>query len=83
MPIELLTVNDLEKFKNELLREIKQVIESKPEIERKLLKTKDVCRILSAKPGTVQNLRKKKILPFRKIGGTIYYKHEDIYAILK
>ena len=83
MPIELLTVNDLEKFKIELLHEIKQVIQHKPAIEKKLLKTKDVCQILRVKPGTVQNLRKKKILRFRKIGGTIYYNDEDIYAMLK
>ena len=83
MPIELLTLNDLEKFKNELLHEITLVVQSKAPIEKKLLKTKDVCQILRVKPGTVQNLRKKKILRFRKIGGTIYYNYEDIYAMLK
>jgi len=83
MPIELLTVNDLEKFKDELLHEIKNLIHAKTAVEKKLLKTKEVCQILQKSPGTLQNLRKNKTLSFKKIGGTIYYRHEDIRQMLK
>jgi hypothetical protein len=83
MPIELLTVKDLEKFKDELLHEIKNLIHAKNAVEKKLLKTKEVCQILGKTPGSLQNLRKNKTLTFRKIGGTVYYKHEEITRMLK
>lgn len=83
MPIELLTVKDLEKFKDELLQEIKHLIHAKTTLEKELLKTKEVCQILRKSPGTLQNLRKNKTLSFKKIGGTIYYKHEEITKMLK
>jgi hypothetical protein len=84
MPLELLTVKDLEKFKAELLQEIKSLLLKKTDaLEKKLLKTKDVCKILGAKPGTLQNYRKNHTLAFRKIGGTIYYRYEDVEKLFK
>lgn len=82
MPLELLTVKDLENFKAELLQEIKNLILAKATIEKKLLKTKEVCQILRVEPGTLQNLRKNKTIAFKKIGGTIYYRHEDVRRLL-
>lgn len=83
MPLELLTVKDLEKFKTELLEEIKNLLLKKAFSENKLLKTKDVCRMLKLKPGTLQNLRNKKKLDYRKIGGTIYYKQEHVEELIR
>jgi hypothetical protein len=83
MPLELLTLKDLEKFKEELLCEISSLLQKKTEAaEKKLLKTKDVCKILGAKPGTLQNYRKNRTLAFRKIGGTIYYRYEDVERLV-
>ena len=84
MPLELLTVKDLQEFKTELLRELKSLLFLREtSIEKGLLKTKDVCRILRLTPGTLQNLRKNETIFYKKIGGTIYYRHEDIAELLK
>ena len=84
MLLELLTVKDLEKFKAELLEEIKTLLLKKASVnEKKLLKTNDVCKILGVKPGTLQNLRKNRTLVDRKIGGTIYYKYEDVHGLIR
>ncbi len=84
MPLELLTVKDLQKFKTELLQEIKDllVLRDTP-MGKKLLKTKDVCQILRICPGTLQNLRNNETIRFKKVGGTIFYKHEDIERLVE
>ena len=85
MPLQLLTLKDLEDFKTELLAEIQRLLLSKEEksLEKKLLKTKDVCRILRLTPGTIQNLRKNETIHSKKVGGTLYYRYEDIEKILR
>ena len=85
MPLQLITLKDLEDFKTELLAEIKRLLLLKEEksLEKKLLKTKDVCRILRLSAGTLQNLRKNEILYSIKVGGTLYYNYEDIEKILR
>ncbi|MGN6615147.1 MAG: helix-turn-helix domain-containing protein [Candidatus Nitrosocosmicus sp.] len=80
--MELLTVKDLEKFKAELLREIRNLLLQKSAIEKKLLKTNEVCKLMGLKPGTLQNLRKNETIAFRKIGGTIYYTYENAERLL-
>lgn len=84
MPLELLTLKDLEDFKVELFKEIKALLLAKEGkvLENKLLKTKDVCRILKLTPGTLQNLRKNESLYSEKIGGTLFYKREDIERMI-
>ncbi len=84
MPLELLTVNDLKEFKAELLQELKNMLAPKESpIDKKLLKTKDVCQILRISEGTLQNLRNNETITYTKVGGTIYYKYEDIEQLIK
>lgn len=72
-----------------LIKEIKQEVrelfrtylETK-EVQNKWYKGKEACQILKCSTGTLQNLRIKGQLPFSKIGGTLYYAHEDIMKIL-
>ena len=83
MPLELLTLKDLQEFKVELLRELKNLLHAKEmPIEKRLLKTKDVCRILRITEGTLQNLRNNETIGFKKIGGIIYYRYEDIERLM-
>jgi len=46
-------------------------------------KQNEVIKLLSISPGTLQNLRLNGILPFTKIGGVLYYGHEDIQKTLQ
>jgi Helix-turn-helix domain len=83
MPLELLTSKDLHEFKNELLHEIKKLmLLREPPLNQNLLKSKDVCRLLKIGPGTLQNMRNKEIIRFKKVGGIIYYRYEDIEMLV-
>lgn len=83
MAIEVLTKDDLNQFKSELLAEITQLVVASPQPKQKWLKSKEVLDLLTISPGTLQNLRINGTLSFTKIGGTIYYDHEDIIKILE
>ena len=79
MPLELLTIKDLNDFKSELLQELKQLLSEKEVNQpKKLLKSREVRKMLRISPGTLQNLRRNKTLCYRKIGGIIYYHYEEI-----
>lgn len=83
MAIEVLTKEDLNQFKTELLSEISQLVCANPQNKQKWLKSKEVLELLTISPGTLQNLRINGTLTFTKIGGTIYYDQDDINKILE
>ena len=83
MAIEVVTKDDLNQFKSELLAEITQLVIKNPQPKQKWLKSKEVLELLTISPGTLQNLRINGTLSFTKIGGTIYYDHEDINKMLE
>ena len=39
--------------------------------------------LLQVSPGTLQNLRINGTLPFTKVGGILYYDHEDITKLME
>ncbi len=82
MPLELLTTKDLQEFKTELLEEMRKLMPLK-ETPKKLLKTKDVCRMLRISEGTLQNLRNNETIRFKKVGGIIFYKIEDVERLVE
>lgn len=81
---QLLTLSDLESFKDEMLYEIKQIIkESKGQPSKKWFKSTEVKKLLGISHGFLQTLRDKGTLPFTKIGGSIYYDYEDILSMME
>jgi hypothetical protein len=54
-----------------------------PATERKWLKSHEVMKLLKISPGTLQTLRFNGSLKFSKVGGIIYYLHEDILRMLE
>ena len=70
MAIEVLTKEDLNQFKTELLSAISQLVIANPQNKQKWLKSKEVLELLTMSPGTLQNLRINGTLTFTKIGGT-------------
>jgi len=80
---QLITVEDLETFKLEFLTELRSLIKgSGIQPMKKWLKTAEVRKLLGVSIGTLQTLRINGILPFTKIGGVLYYDHEDIQNML-
>jgi hypothetical protein len=81
---QLLTTDDLNDFKRQLLFEIKSLLkEHVGAPSKKYLKSKDVRKLLNISPGTLQNLRVNGTLPFSKIGGVIYHDADDIQQMLQ
>lgn len=83
MQIEILTREELHRFKSELSAEIKQTIRTDETVTNKqFLRSSEVRKVLKISSGTLQNLRIKGILPYEKIGGIFYYAHADIVQLL-
>lgn len=83
MNLEIITKEDLEVFKEELLAEIKQLMQPGQGQSKKWIKSNEVRKLLNISPGTLQNLRINGTLCFTRIGSLIYYKLEDINKLLE
>ena len=83
MPASIVTLEDLNAFKAELLKEIENLLIQYNRITiDKWIKSTIVMDKLDISPGTLQNLRINETLPFSKLGGIIYYDEEKINEIL-
>lgn len=84
MAANVVTPEDLERFKAELLSEIEKIIKgANGYSSQKWLRSPDVRRLLNISPGTLQNLRVNGSLPYTRIGSTLFYNLEDIQRVLE
>jgi hypothetical protein len=87
MNIELVTKEDLERFRLRLLQDLQALISPRnseqavPTIEG--FKTKDVRRILGCSVNKLVSLRIARKIRWKKIGGTVYYNCEDVRKLLE
>lgn len=80
---ELITKEDLKTFKLELLDDLKSLMQPGTNESKKWLRSSQVRKLLNISPGTLQNLRINGTLRFTKIGGTMFYKSEDIDKMME
>ena len=83
MEIDLLTKEDLARFKTELIAEIRVLLKADKTSPKQLLKSAEVIELLKCSSGTLQNLRINGNLPFRKVGGTMFYSREKIEKMME
>ncbi|MGJ1366761.1 helix-turn-helix domain-containing protein [Sphingobacterium spiritivorum] len=86
MLLDILTKEDLQFFKKELLDEIRQIVKGRTLTEngdREWLRSREVRKKLKISPGTLQNLRITGVLPFKKIGGSMYYRSSDVDKMME
>jgi len=83
MNLEVITKEDLKEFKNEMLSEIKQLMQPGQGQSKQWLKSAEVRKLLKISPGTLQNLRINGTLRFTRVGSIMYYKQEDINKLLE
>ena len=83
MTNELLTREDLQQFRMQLLGELKDVLQQSKQSTKQWLKSSEVRKMLGISHGTLQNLRITRSLPYTKLGGIMFYKYEDIEKILE
>lgn len=82
MSISIITKEDLQQFKTELLEGIEQLIKQQTTEQKLWLRTSEVKSLLNISSGTLQNLRINGTLSCSKIGGTLYYNYNDIQKLL-
>lgn len=83
MGTEVLTKDDLETFRILLLQDIERLFTSKSVPTAKpWLKGTEVRKLLTISAGTLQALRVTGKLRSSKIGGTHYYRYEDIEKMM-
>lgn len=84
MPTNIITTEDLEIFKKELLKEIRELLlEQKSGSARRFIRSAEVMKMLHISPGTLQNFRINGTLPFTRIGGILYYDMEEINKLME
>jgi hypothetical protein len=82
MAVQIITIEDLNEFRSQLLNDLKEIIQSKPQQTKQWLKSNEVRKLLNISSGTLQNLRTNGTLSYTKIGGIMYYNYSDIDKLL-
>ena len=82
MTYEVITNEDLQKFRLQLLEDLKAFVQPS-QYTKEWLKSSEVRKMLGISHGTLQNLRIKNVLPYRKIGGLMFYKYDEIIRLLE
>jgi hypothetical protein len=83
--VEIITLQDLERAKQEIIDEVKNLLQkTNMEPSKKWVKSKQAREILHCSAGTLQNLRQTNSgLRFTRVGGTIYYDLDSIHEMLE
>jgi hypothetical protein len=86
MAAEIITKEDLDKFRIELVSELKSFLQFKPEAITKegkqWLKSYEVRQMLGISDGTLKAMRLSHKITFTKLGGLIFYKYDDIIKLM-
>ena len=80
---ELLTREDLQHFRTQLLNELKEVLQQSKQSTKQWLKSSEVKKLLGISHGTLQNLRAARVLPYWKRGGIMFCRYEVIHSLLE
>ena len=81
---QLVTAEDLENFKADMLEAIRKMIKSDQGLPaKKWLKSSEVRKMLDISPGKLHMLRASRKLAFMRLGGVIYYDREDIIKMFE
>lgn len=81
---QLLTVGDLDHFRQDLFRELQNILkETTATPAKKWLKSSEVKKLLGISTGTLQNLRVNGSMSCSKVGGIIFYDYHEIVKLIE
>ena len=83
MSVDIVTREDLQTFRIQLLNDLRQLIVPSPQTVKPWLKSQEVRKLLKISATTLQKLRIKGILRYTRVGKILYYKYEDIVSVLE
>ncbi|MCY0969900.1 helix-turn-helix domain-containing protein [Chryseobacterium wangxinyae] len=81
--LSLLTKEDLQDFKKELLQDITSLFENNISVQKQWLRTSEVKKLLNVSAGTLQNYRINGTLSYKKLGGSLYYSYDEIQKLMQ
>lgn len=82
MAVEIITREDLQTFRVQLLNDIKQLL-APPVQTKPWLKSQEVRKLLKISASTLQKLRINGTFCYTRVGTIMYYKYEDIINVLE
>jgi len=83
MASSIITTEDLQQFKREVLDEIRKLLTERPvEPAQRWLKSYQIRKILSISPGKLHTFRTTGILPYTRLGNMIFYDYYEIEKLL-
>ena len=83
MSIEIITKNDLQSFRTQLLNDLRQLlVPQEAKLIKPWLKNAEVKKLLGISSNTIQRLRVAGKLRSTKVGGVHYYRYDDIEKLL-
>lgn len=84
MSVNILTQDDLQKFKTELFAELKSLLSlSTPVNQKKWLKSYEVREMLGISRGTLQHLKDSQQLHPTLVGGLLFYEYDEIAKLMQ
>jgi hypothetical protein len=83
MAIEIITKEDLQQFRLQLLVDLQQLLSSQVTPgNKKWLKGKEVRQMLNISSNTLQGLRVSGKIRCSRVGSILYYRYEDLQQLL-
>lgn len=83
MNVEVLTKNDLNNFKLELIQEITFLLKPQIQSDPKWVKSATVKKMLQISSGTLQHLRATGQISYKKLGNIFYYSFKEVDALIE
>ena len=83
MQVEMITREDLQAFRLQLLQDLKEILRSHQPSTSEWLRSSEVRKKLKISPGTLQNYRISGKLNSSKIGGIHFYRKTDVESLLE
>ena len=81
---ELITLQDLAAFGEELIAEIKKMLlENAGRSTKQWLKAAEIKKMLRLSDGKLSYLRDRGVIPFTKLGGITYYNRKEIEDLMQ
>lgn len=78
--MQILTTDDLERFKKELFAELKKMfgLKEEPSTQNKYLKSIEVKKLFKISATKLYELRRNSKIPFIKVGGIYLYPYNEL-----
>ena len=83
MSVEILTKEDLNNFKVELVNLITEIISKGQPQKKEILSNEDVKDLLGISSGTLRKYRITGKISYTKIDNILYYKYDDVLKLIE